>query len=136
MKYIKKFSTDADYQAFKSSTDYIEPNVSAIEENSSVIYEPIKTQVLQSFIIFGSSMETKEFNFVEGMTWIDFINTPELSQNLFTNNGGYVRYWPGGSWNEWAMVFLDSIDVSINDVIINGTEYWAYTGRLAPDEPM
>ena len=38
MKYIKKFETNADYQTFKGSDDWIMPNVCSIVENEVVKY--------------------------------------------------------------------------------------------------
>ena len=37
MKYLKKFQTNADYQAFKNGDDWVKPNLSAIVESSPVI---------------------------------------------------------------------------------------------------
>lgn len=38
MKYLKKFQTNTDYQAFKDGDNWVTPNVSTIEENKSVKY--------------------------------------------------------------------------------------------------
>lgn len=40
MKYLKKFQTNADYQAFKNGDDWVTPNVSVIEETSELAYNP------------------------------------------------------------------------------------------------
>jgi hypothetical protein len=40
MKYINKFSTDADYQTFKSGDDWVLPNVSLVTENNKLVYKP------------------------------------------------------------------------------------------------
>lgn len=37
MKYLKKFQTNADYQTFKGSSDYVKPNLSAIVESTPII---------------------------------------------------------------------------------------------------
>lgn len=37
MKYLKKFSTESEYQTFKNSDDWVKPNLSAIVEPSPVI---------------------------------------------------------------------------------------------------
>ena len=39
-KYLKKFNEDAEYQAFKESEEYILPNVSYVENNNVVYYNP------------------------------------------------------------------------------------------------
>ena len=41
MWYLKKFSTESDYQAFKRSMEYLEPNVSLITDNNKINYNPI-----------------------------------------------------------------------------------------------
>ena len=40
MKYLKKFQTNADYQAFKNSSDWVTPNVSLITEDDITVFEP------------------------------------------------------------------------------------------------
>ena len=37
MKYLKKFQTNADYQAFKGTNDWITPNISLIEEGKPIV---------------------------------------------------------------------------------------------------
>lgn len=41
MKYLKKFKTNTDYQAFKVSDNWATPNVSVTEENTEIYYNPI-----------------------------------------------------------------------------------------------
>ena len=41
MEYLKSFTTDAEYQQFLGGGDFITPNVSAVEENNKVYYNPI-----------------------------------------------------------------------------------------------
>lgn len=41
MKYLKTFSTESEYQAFKDGDDWVTPNVSTIDENNSVVFEAI-----------------------------------------------------------------------------------------------
>lgn len=46
MKYLKKFQTNTDYQAFKSGNDWATPNVSVTEENTTIYYNPIVSSLL------------------------------------------------------------------------------------------
>ena len=39
-EYLKKFDTEAQYNTFKTSADYVEPNVSFIKETNGVAYNP------------------------------------------------------------------------------------------------
>ena len=48
MKYLKYFKTEANWTAYKDGSDYILPNVSYIEENKGVSYEPLKAFKLQA----------------------------------------------------------------------------------------
>jgi len=41
MKYIKVFNTDSEYQIFKDGEDYVTPNVSLINDNNAVCFNPI-----------------------------------------------------------------------------------------------
>lgn len=80
MKYLKNFQTNADYQAFKSSEEYVEPNVFRIEENSSVVYNAANNDAEDiSLITFtvklGGDGFTKEYTAEEGMTWEQWINS-------------------------------------------------------------
>ena len=72
MKYIKKFSTNADYQAFTKGGGYVTPNVCYIEENESVAAKPEKITFplyIGDFNLVGEEWETiiytKEGNFTK-----------------------------------------------------------------------
>lgn len=41
MKHLKKFQTNADYQAFRGGGDWVTPNISIIVEDDSIVYEPL-----------------------------------------------------------------------------------------------
>jgi hypothetical protein len=40
MKYINKFSTNADYQAFTEGGGYVTPNICYVEETKGLVYKP------------------------------------------------------------------------------------------------
>jgi hypothetical protein len=40
MKYINKFSTNADYQAFTGGDDYVTPNICYVDETNGIIVKP------------------------------------------------------------------------------------------------
>ena len=42
MKYLKKFQTNADYQTFKGGSNWVKPNLSAIEEDNGLFYNGIR----------------------------------------------------------------------------------------------
>ena len=57
MKYLKKFSTESDYQTFKSSAEYIEPNVSVTEESTTIYYNPIVPSLFPLTLVEGETSE-------------------------------------------------------------------------------
>lgn len=58
MKYLKKFNTESEYNSFKDSDAFIEPNVSHIKENHSVEYNSNKPkQITYQFDLRDASWE-------------------------------------------------------------------------------
>lgn len=54
MYYLKRFNLDTDYQSFNGGEDFITPNVSAVEENNKVYYNPKETSVtfyIENFLL-------------------------------------------------------------------------------------
>ena len=45
MKHLKKFQTNADYQTFKSSSDWVTQNVSVIVEDDTIMFNPLASAV-------------------------------------------------------------------------------------------
>lgn len=104
MKYLKKFQTDADYQAFKSSTNYIEPNVSAIEEGNSLFYNSIQTITNTFNLHFNFTMNS---NYVSGTSYpFEFINGMTMGEWLASD-------MKPSDWD-------DRIDRNVNYCYFNG----------------
>lgn len=57
MKYLKKFQTNADYQAFKVSSNWVTPNVSVTEDNTIIYYNPIPPQLFPLTLVEGETSE-------------------------------------------------------------------------------
>ena len=68
MKYLRKFQTNADYQAFKNSSDYVTPVVSIITDNDTVVFEPL----VGSAALFTFTVNGNEYQAEEGMTFYDW----------------------------------------------------------------
>ena len=62
MQYLKKFQTNDDYQAFKEGDDWVTPNLSAIENDNTIFYEPI-------LILITFTVNDVEYQAEEGMSW-------------------------------------------------------------------
>ena len=59
-KYLKLFSTHAEYQAFKQTSDFIKPNVSHCVQENEVHYNPwVETRVVAKFNVTSTSSATK-----------------------------------------------------------------------------
>ena len=46
MKYINKFSTNADYQAFTEGGGYVTPNICYVEETKGIVVKPKKGKII------------------------------------------------------------------------------------------
>lgn len=89
MKYLKVFKNASDYQEFRGGGDYMTPNICLLEDNYNIVLEP-KGEVLKQFSILRmglSQTERKYFNFKEGMTWGEWINSEYCVDWYF-----YIQY--------------------------------------------
>ena len=50
MKYINKFSTNADYQAFTEGGGYVTPNVCYVEETDGIVMKPYIDEYINIFV--------------------------------------------------------------------------------------
>jgi hypothetical protein len=71
MKYINKFSTNADYQAFTEG-GYVTPNVCYVTESKGLKFKPKEKSapVLITFTVNGIEYQSEE-----GMTWKEWCNS-------------------------------------------------------------
>jgi hypothetical protein len=127
MKYLNKFENESDYQAFKSSSEYVEPNVSLIENGNTIFYEPVKPTTLISFTVYDTIYQAEE-----GMTWIEFCESkynyhPSYGKQYFS----YSVYSNPESENtvDFALGSIRVKNVDPYDVIISGKTY-EYTKNL------
>ena len=70
MYYLKRFNLETDYQSFNGG-DFITPNVSSVEENNKVYYNPKDTSV--TFYIREES-----YTIPYSMTWREAILNPDV----------------------------------------------------------
>jgi hypothetical protein len=78
MKYLKYFKTEAEYNAFIQSEDFILPNVSYSKDADSVFYHIVKTEtgdykiyVLEKKNISGLSYNMVDLGLPSGLLWAD-----------------------------------------------------------------
>ena len=69
-KYLKYFNEDAEYQQFKDSSEYIEPNVSYVENRNVVYYHPfvVETRVVCTYNVTDITNATQLCKYVTGFT--------------------------------------------------------------------
>ena len=91
MKYINKFSTNADYQAFKEGEGYVTPYVCYIEETNGIKLQEYIAPII-TFTINGI-----EYQAEEGMTWENWCNSEYntrdfwcSSNNVYIDNGTMI----------------------------------------------
>ena len=72
MKYINRFSTNADYQAFTEGGGYVTPNICYVTESKGLKFKPKEKSapVLITFTVDGI-----EYQAEEGMTWEKWVNS-------------------------------------------------------------
>lgn len=97
MKYIKAFSTGIIYEAFINSQNFIRPNVSLIEDNNSIMYNPY----------IESNNQSSEYEFIDlglpsGTKW--------ANKNLGAENeSGTGSYFAWGSTTPVTLGVINSI---------------------------
>ena len=76
MKHLKKFSTEADRIAYENSSDYIEPYVSLVGQNSSVHYNRVPPNYLRfTALEDNSTLQLKKF---DGDEWAELTPTANI----------------------------------------------------------
>lgn len=116
MKYLKEFSTESDYQAFKSSGDWATPNVSFITKDETLVYNS-PTIIFYTVQTIYNIKTTHQA--LPGMTWDDWIN----SEYYTAADGNFHDRFGDGS-------------IIIDDSVVknsNGAEVY-FTDTIIPDE--
>lgn len=120
MKYLRKFQTNADYQAYKGGGDWVTPNVSLITGDNNIVYEPSDNTIsLITFTIFedGDGF-TKQFTAEEGMTWEEWINSGKY--DITTKHGNliirYAQLTTGPNAGSYVYVINTGIGTSRYDI--------------------
>jgi hypothetical protein len=93
MKYINKFSTNADYQAFTGGDNYITPNICYVTELKGLKFKP-KEKIAPVLIIFyiETGLGThiyKEYECEKDMTWGQWVNSKYNIDNFKISDYDY-----------------------------------------------
>jgi hypothetical protein len=118
MKHLRIFEKGTDYQSFKVSADYIEPNVSVVKElatSEAIKYNPIV--VLPNVISF--TVDGVAFQADRGMNWVEWVNS---SYNTVNAGFGVADVFPTVRWSNGKMVAINGEGVSCNHEFTDGDE--------------
>lgn len=118
MKHLKLFETETQYESFKSGSDFVLPNVSLIEENERVVYNPFIEQ--KSCIIRAKFSPNADCM----LAIVDLSNVKSLKIDGEEVRFGLTNYeiWSEGEHN--AEIEL------IDPTLINGVEYDDESGDI------
>ena len=104
--HLTKFNTQTAYQQFKSSQDFVRPNVSYCEDNKEVYFNSNVGTFTINHALSGENF-LMQYKFLVGMTWQEWVNSSyNVVTNPFTGNpnsnnwrvsGGMVMYYPDDS---------------------------------------
>ena len=122
MKYLKDFSTESEYQAFKSAGDWATPNVSFINKDKRTFYNK---QTIIFYTLEPRYNEQTTHQALPGMTWNDWVN----SEYYTTSDGNFhTRGDDGLIWiSDTTLKDSHGADVYFTDTIIPG-EIYTYRG--------
>lgn len=118
MKYLKEFSTESDYQAFKSSSDWVTPNVSFITKDETLVYNrpTIIFHTVQTIYNIKTSHQA-----LPGMTWGDWINSEYYTA---ADGNFHNRFDDGEIWiSDSVLKNSNGAEVYFTDTIIPGETY-------------
>lgn len=140
MKYLKYFTNESDYQTFKDSEDYILPNVSYVEENAIVMFNPnmiIQQNLTLIFNITDISSTTTVCYKTEAFSEmiVDGISMEPVQEYQFTSTGEHVveyvlidkKHIPDNCFFQGP--YYGAINVSYVDTLLipEGVETMGYT---------
>ena len=124
MKYINKFSTNADYQAFTEGGGYVTPNICYVEETDGLVFKPEINEIIISTFTISDKFNmypSKTYNFEEGMTFEEFCNSSYNIDNWKVVSPGNGMTYVSHQYNSY--VSEEGFSVRPYDVIKLNGEY-------------
>ena len=124
MKHVKEFKTQANYEIFKSGSDFVKPNVSYITDDCEVKYNP-------SFYVFTIEYNSvKHYRCNPGDTWDKWIYSDENDGTVSINGERYVCL--SGESDKTLRYLGDKVHGGtlevLGDAIIDGAHYYFELG--------
>lgn len=88
MKYLKYFKTSNEHSTYKNSSDFITPNVSYVEENEGVSYNPL--------VLITCKVGNNQYQAREGMTWRQWVDSEYNVDNFEIRFGNKLCPYSAG----------------------------------------
>ena len=131
MKYINKFSTNADYQAFTEGGGYVTPNICYVEETNGIIMKEKEFSLFPCYLVEGDNGKygTKLFEFLVSKN-LNMYDKYYFSENekVYVNNS-LIQYTMALT-NDKSLFNLMRENTPSSDGIIyinnNGNNLWIY----------
>lgn len=139
MKYLKKFQTNADYQAFKNSSDWITPNISVIKENDSgndfiVVFEPFVNTTTRGSYTVNLNGQWEATTAIPNPDSTLYDGVYRSSSNYNVNSGVSTMYIDISGYSEFTLYIrsyaesnYDYVMVSQLDQTITGSTTYSDT---------
>ena len=119
MKYVNKFSTNTDYQAFAGGEDYVTPNVCYVEETNGIIVKPEinenNTLQFPIYLVYGDNGQVgiDLYNYLLEKGGIDrtgdITNEVIYYDNLLAISWFHVSEKNSSAGRAYCYIYLDTI---------------------------
>lgn len=124
MKYLKKFQTNADYQAFKNSSDWITPNISVIKENTSgndfiVVFEPFVNTTTRGSYTVNLNGQWEATSAIPNPDSTLYDGVYRSSSNYNVNNGVSTMYIDISGYSEFTLYIRSYAESSFDYVMVS-----------------
>ena len=124
MKYINKFSTNVDYQAFTEGGGYVTPNICYVTELKGLKFKPKEKYVpiLITFYIETGLLTGlyKEYECEKDMTWGQWVNSKYNIDNFKVGAYDYGREgYPIKNNNGHSVTYMATRVMSFNNIVEN-----------------
>lgn len=134
MKYIKKFQTNADYQTYKGSSDYVTPNVCLIEDNDNIVFEPYVNPTTGGSYTVNLNGQWEATTAIPNPDSTLYDGVYRSSSNYNVNNGVSTMYIDISGYSEFTLYIrsyaesnYDYVMVSQLDQTITGSTTYSDT---------
>lgn len=119
MKYIKKFQTNADYQTFKASGDWVTPNVSLIEDNDNIVFEPYVNPTTRGSYTVNLNGQWEATTAIPNPNSTLYDGVYRSSSNYNVNNGVSTMYIDISGYSEFTLYIRSYAESDCDYVMVS-----------------